>query len=284
MARARTRQKRCAHVRNQSPFLTTTMLILSITAADTASPNDPNEISFSKDETLDIDTSSWWWQARKGDGTLGFAPSSYLRIIGRAGYKAKALYAYTASPDEPNDISFSAGETLDIIEKDGDWWQARKEDGTLGTAPSNYLRITNQPQPAGYKAKALYAYTASPDDPSDISFSAGETLDIIEKDGDWWQARKEDGTLGIAPSNYLRITDQPQPAGYKAKALYAYTASPDEPSDISFSEGETLDIIEKDGDWWQARKENGTFGIVPSNFLRIIKRPQLAGYKALYAR
>ena len=66
-------------------------------------------------------------------------------------YKAKALYACAlsgdtfwtplltractdmGSADDPNEISFSKGEILDIIDKQGKWWQARKSDGTVGS-------------------------------------------------------------------------------------------------------------------------------------------------------
>ena len=48
------------------------MLILNITAADTASPDDPSDLSFSKGDILHIvDNTDIWWQAETEDGTRG---------------------------------------------------------------------------------------------------------------------------------------------------------------------------------------------------------------------
>ncbi|KAI8581419.1 hypothetical protein K450DRAFT_279191 [Umbelopsis ramanniana AG] len=50
---------------------------------------------------------------------------------------------------------------------------------------------------------ALHSYDANPDDPNELSFTKGDVLQVHDKRGNWWQARKADGSVGIVPSNYF---------------------------------------------------------------------------------
>ncbi|KAJ3342039.1 Osteoclast-stimulating factor 1 [Gonapodya sp. JEL0774] len=61
-------------------------------------------------------------------------------------------------------------------------------------------------KPSILVVRASYDYTARSD--AELSFSEGDTLYIVEKEGEWWKARK-DGEEGFVPASYVAANTSP---------------------------------------------------------------------------
>ncbi|ORX94566.1 hypothetical protein K493DRAFT_352383 [Basidiobolus meristosporus CBS 931.73] len=57
---------------------------------------------------------------------------------------------------------------------------------------------------------------------------------------------------------------------FRAQALYPYQANHSDPQELSFNEGEVIDVVQPEGKWWQGRKADGTVGVIPSNFFQLL--------------
>jgi len=67
------------------------------------------------------------------------APSQQARFV-------KAVWAYNEDGAEPNDLSFSAGELIEVVsEKNQDWWLGRAR-GREALFPSNHVENVDAPQ------------------------------------------------------------------------------------------------------------------------------------------
>ncbi|KAJ7816910.1 hypothetical protein B0H14DRAFT_2602294 [Mycena olivaceomarginata] len=208
-----------------------------------ADPDDPFEISFRKGDVLDIvDQQGKWWWVIKADGTVG------PRAI-ELSPKWAGQILNTADGKDKNEISFTKGEVLVLLDQQGKWWQVKKVDGSVGYAPADHLS-----QDFDVDKRKSFS--------GEINGILGTSL--------WWQNQRADASTGLAAPDELAEA----PIVYKYTAKARYTADAADPNEISFHKGEVLEIAHKRGRWWLARKANGTTGVAPSTFLEIISSPE----------
>ncbi|OMJ24724.1 High osmolarity signaling protein SHO1 [Smittium culicis] len=80
----------------------------------------------------------------------------------------------------------------------------------------------------------------------------------------------ESSQLGSFDDKDVRSQSFNIPAVLRAVALYSYDANDDDPTEMSFIKGEILDVLDCNGKWWQARRADGSIGIVPSNYFKVL--------------
>ncbi|XP_078381206.1 SH2/SH3 adapter protein NCK1-like [Oculina patagonica] len=207
---------------------------------------DSEELSIKKDEKLVVlDDSKGWWQVENSRKETGYVPSNYVKKSKPAGkglFKGKGAKSpkengamsspgeyfvpqdvfsafetvvakFTFQPQHDDELALKKGDRITVIEKKEDGWWKGKIGRQSGWFPSNYVNVEEEnskpakssaPRPVLHKVKTLYNF--DPKNPEELSFKKDEILDIIEKpedDPEWWLARKQDGSTGLVPSNYI---------------------------------------------------------------------------------
>ena len=229
---------------------------------------DTEELSIAKNEQLTVvDPSGSWWKVRNDRGAVGFVPSNYIKEL-----------PLLAKPPQPAQVPKPSGggatQRTALPEEPAGMYQQTDLTVQMRNGPS--LNI---------KAVAKFRYVSTRED--ELSLEKGDHLVVIEKEADgWWRGRS--GTrIGWFPFNYVEeLEDQSssvtQPAATQqlppeksvicsVVALYAFNSGNSE--ELVFQKGEKMEIVDQpadDPDWWEARKGDGTSGLIPRNYVEVV--------------
>lgn len=217
-----------------------------------------------------------------------------------------ALYDYQAGDAE--ELSLRKGDRVTVINNDSQWWTVRNERGQEGLVPYNYLEevpvqaqstsrtkivqddnlyqqtnLVMQPQSGKLvKAVARYRYTSRRAD--ELGLEKGEEIIVLEKEGDGWWRGKCGNKEGWFPANYVEEIKVTETAGSAATvpaskkpvicsvvALYSFESGNSE--ELPFQKGDLMEVIGQpadDPEWWEARKQDGSYGLVPRNYVEVM--------------
>uniref|UniRef100_A0A670IBK9 Intersectin 2 n=1 Tax=Podarcis muralis TaxID=64176 RepID=A0A670IBK9_PODMU len=201
--------------------------------------SEPGDLTFTEgEEILVTQKDGEWWTGSIGDKT-GIFPSNYVRpkdyensaaasktgTLNKKPEIAQVTTAYTASGTEQ--LSLAPGQLILILKKNSSgWWQgelqARGKKRQKGWFPATHVkllgpsnerntpRVWHHPHPVVCQVIAMYDYRANNED--ELSFSKGQLINVLNKeDADWWQG-EINGSSGLFPSNYVKMTTDCDPS------------------------------------------------------------------------
>lgn len=216
---------------------------------------DREELNIKKNETLTVlDASGLWWKVINERGEAGLIPSNYLWGLGEG----------PAPSSGRSDLSM------------------REPDGHMYHQPD--LMVNRNGPSLNIIAKAKYKYASTRED--ELSLEKGDEVVVMEKEADGWWKGRCGAKIGWFPFNYVEEVSSTEEEGAAATtrqqareksficgviALYSFSSG--NPEELAFQKGDLMDIIDQppdDPDWWEARKADGSTGLIPRNYVEIV--------------
>jgi hypothetical protein len=136
-------------------------------------------------------------------------------------------------------------------------------------APAPPTRGGADKNPKPKWARATFDFEG--EDAKDLSFIEGDMIELSDiEDKDWWKGRLNGrGDEGAFPSNYAELIFG---TGVMKAGIAKYDFHSDEPGEISFKQGDAIDIIwidEQSSGWWEGQSVSGAVGLFPSNRVEV---------------
>lgn len=132
--------------------------------------------------------------------------------INDGGEEPHAIALFDYFTDHPDDLCFSANSKIKLIRRvDHEWLFGSFRSGAQGLFPSNYVEIkvplpNEAPPPSPLIGIAVAMYDFEGDQPGDLHFKTGDTIQVRYKINEEWYYGEVNGSKGQFPINYVQMS------------------------------------------------------------------------------
>ncbi|KHJ94369.1 SH3 domain protein [Oesophagostomum dentatum] len=247
------------------------------------------DLSFSKGDPIEIiEQQEMKWRGRKADGSVGWFPKSYVRIVNQGSTPASQPSSAAHSIDQTTPVPGSPTTgpmtpTGKNVAGSGSNSRQMSQSGSSQhvNVPQSQSKHSISSQSAkDANASVLHApsvewYVAMFDfeavEPTDLSLKVGERIMVLERKDDWWRGRCN-GREGIFPANYVQKCETPTgatiPVLCRARAVADFEATA--ANQLSLKTGDVVSVREKSSTgWWEGeivRDEHTYAGWFPGDY------------------
>uniref|UniRef100_A0AAY4AGL2 Intersectin 2b n=1 Tax=Denticeps clupeoides TaxID=299321 RepID=A0AAY4AGL2_9TELE len=248
-----------------------------------AARND-EELSFGADDLIEVDETiereqGWLYGSRQGK--MGWFPESYVEKQSKPVPPPKiALKPQISNSPELCLHPDSRSELHPCRAWTG---ISASQSSFCARSPQVNKREGIPPQVVGnVQARALCSWTAKTD--NHLNFSKDDVITVLEQQESWWLGQLN-GVQGWFPKSYVTVLSA---SDMQYVALYRYESP--EPGDLTFSEGDTIVVTEKEGEWWKGCIGD-RYGLFPFNYVKpkeaetksgTSKKPEIAQVTTAY--
>lgn len=230
-----------------------------------------------------------WYRVRMADGTYGYVSSDYIQldaeeepVVETPAYATGDRVRVRSAPSMDSEVltHLMFGEAVTVIgEKDGDWYQIRTADGTVGYTHGDYIAFSapvreQTAYSSGSNVRVREQASTSSAILAHLSF--GESFTALgDRQGDWYQVRLTDGTQGYVHADYVSFEEPVlERTGYiTGNSVRIRSAASTSAAILTLTNrGDTVTVVgEIQGGWYAVRLPDGRSGFVFGDYLSFTK-------------